>query len=151
MAEPLSIAAGVIAVIQIANSITKLCKFYIENAGDATTDLRSILLETSTLKTVMKTLNFLATCETAKSTLIEDLSRKDGPIEGCRHAIIGLESLLQVDSEHSPSKDRSKKHKVKVTFAALAWPLKANKAKRLLDEITRYKSTIMLAITSDSV
>ncbi|KAK3389247.1 hypothetical protein B0H63DRAFT_556447 [Podospora didyma] len=34
-------------------------------------------------------------------------------------------------------------------MAALAWPLKESKAKRLLSELVQYKTTISLALTSD--
>ncbi|KXX76563.1 Vegetative incompatibility protein HET-E-1 [Madurella mycetomatis] len=57
--DPFSTAAGIIAVIQIADMVVSLCKCYLEAANDAPSDLRLILVETSTMKTVLESLSFL--------------------------------------------------------------------------------------------
>lgn len=151
MAEVVAAASSVIAIIQITDRIVGLCKFYIETAKDAASDLRLILLEISTLKTIFENLDFLTTHKCGVSTAVSTLSGKDGAIEGCCRSITELEKLFPPDWKQTTRQNASKKQKVKATWAALAWPLKENKAKKLLDEIMRYKTTITLAITTNSV
>jgi len=151
MAEVIAVGASVIAIIQITDRIIGMCKFYVETARDASPDLRVILLETSTLKTIFENLNFLTACNSGVSTTVSTLSGGDGPIEGCRRSIIELEKLFPPDCIQTTGQNRSKKRKVKATLATLAWPLKENKARKLLDEIMRYKTTITLAITTESM
>jgi len=149
MAEVIAVGASVIAIIQITDRIIGMCKFYVETARDASPDLRVILLETSTLKTIFENLNFLTACNSGVSTTVSTLSGEDGPIEGCRRSVTELEKLFPSDCIQTTGQNRSKKRKVKATLAALAWPLKENKARKLLDEIMRYKTTITLALTME--
>jgi hypothetical protein len=53
MAEAVALSAGIIAIFQIADRVIGLCKLYIETVRDAPSDLRTILLETSTMKTIL--------------------------------------------------------------------------------------------------
>src|SRR4051812_41100353 len=124
MVEPLSVAASVVAVIQISDRIVGLCKFYIETVRDCPSDLRVILLETSTLKTIFEGLQFLADCDSGASAIISGLSGQDGPIEGCRKQTSELEKLFPPDCISGPGKSRAKKRKVKATLATLAWLFK---------------------------
>lgn len=145
MASALAFGASVIAIIQIADRIISLCKFYI----DASPDLRVILLETSMLKTIFDNLNFLMTSNNLVSTTLKALSAEQGPVEGCRRSIAELEKLFPSDCIQNIGQSWTKKQKVKATLATLAWPLKESKARKLLDDIMRYKATITLAITTD--
>jgi hypothetical protein len=149
--EVIAVGSSVIAIIQITDRIIGLCKFYIETARDAPSDLRVILLETSMLKTIFENLQFLIACSSEASAIVRSLAGKDGPIEGCWRSISELEKLFPSDSVQGMGKSRGKKRKVKAALATLAWPLKESKAKKLLDEITRYKMTISLALTTESM
>lgn len=151
MAEAIAIGASVIAIIQITERIIGLCKLYIETVRDAPSDLRVMLLEASTLKTIFENLNYLNACSSEVSSTVSTLFGGDGPIEGCRYSITELEKLFPLDYIQSMGQNRSKKRRVKATLTALAWPLKENKAKKLLDEIARYKKTIILALTTESM
>ncbi|KAM0798578.1 hypothetical protein BDR22DRAFT_858945 [Usnea florida] len=151
MAEVVAAASSVIAIIQITDRIVGLCKYYIETVKDVASDLRLILVEVSALKPIFENLDFLMTHNCAVSTAVSILSGKDGAIEGCRRSITELEKLFPSDWKQTAGQNTSRKQRVKATWAALAWPLKENRARKLLDEITRYKTTITLAITTDSV
>jgi hypothetical protein len=54
MAEAISIGASIIAIIQIANRVIGLCKFYIKTVRNALLDLQAILIKTSTMKTILE-------------------------------------------------------------------------------------------------
>ena len=150
MGEVLAIGASVTAIIQITDRIVGLCKFYIETVNDAPSDLRLIFLETSALKTIFESLNFLTACDSGVSNIVSGLASVDGPIEGCLKSVIQLEKLFPLKWIQITEQHRSKKRKVKATLAALTWPLKEGKARKLLDEISRYKTTITLALSIES-
>ena len=148
MAEAIAVGASVIAIIQAADRVIGLCKYYLEIARDAPSDLRSILVETSTLKTVLENLTFLMSCDDPTSTSYTMLLRDDGPIQGCQKTIGQLEGLLPTRPSQSAKPKSSKRRRVESVLTALAWPLKEEKARKLLHEISRYKSTLDLALTA---
>ena len=150
MAEVLGIGASVIAIVQITDRIIGLCKFYIGTVNDAPSDLRLIFLEISALKTIFDNLNFLTTYDSGMSNFVSSLAGADGPIEGCHRSVTKLEQLFPSDWTQKTGQYQSKKRKAKATLTALAWPLKEGKARKLLDEISRYKTTITLALTTES-
>nr|RBQ87558.1 hypothetical protein FVER53263_13571 [Fusarium verticillioides] len=149
MAEALGVVASAIAVIQISKEVINACKFYIEALrSDAPTSLRTILIEVSTLKSVLENLEFISRCETFTTTLQNGLAASDGPIEGCRVAMVALEKLFPKQSLHN-RQNASKRQRVQATFATLAWPLKQGQVQDLLQQISRHKEDIKLALTTE--
>ncbi|KAK0741604.1 hypothetical protein B0T21DRAFT_432672 [Apiosordaria backusii] len=136
--DPVSSAASIIAIIQIADKIIRACKAYIEAARDAPSDLRLILVEFSTLRSVLENLKCFISHSNNGFSALDSLSSPQGPIKGCQLAMTELERLLP---PHSMTK---------VVLSALAWPLKEGKAKKLLEEIKQHKTTIVLALTADT-
>jgi hypothetical protein len=149
MAEAVALGASIIAIFQIADRIIGLCKLYIETVRDAPSDLRTVLIETSTMKTILENVQFLMSCNNRPSAMLDVLSGADGPIEGCRSAIAKMEELFPSGYAQGPRGNRSKRQKVKASLATLAWPLKESRAKKLVEEVIRYKSTINLALTTE--
>jgi hypothetical protein len=147
MAEAIALGASIFAVIQISDRIIGLIKQYIETAKDAPRDLHTIRIETSTLKAIFESLKFLLDSENPPSDNLQSLDRQNGPVEGCRRSLSDLERLL------SPGIDTTvlgKRRKIKATLSGLAWPLKEGRARKLLDDVLQYKTTISLALSSES-
>lgn len=151
MAEVIGLAASIIAIVQVADRVIGLCRFYLETVHDAPSDLRAILVETSAIKAILENVGFLVSCNNQKSTILEGLSGQNGPVEGCRTAIAKMEELIPSAYFQASGSSRSKRQKVNASLAYLAWPLKTEKAKKLLEELGRLKLTIHLALTSDSM
>jgi hypothetical protein len=135
---------AVIAIVQLADRVIGLCRHWIELVRDAPADLRSILLEASMLQTILKQIEFLATCDNAVSSTISDLLKVDGALEHCRRILTGLIDLFP-DGDASSTGGR-----VTAMAARLAWPFKEPKARKLLGQLARYKSVITLALTAES-
>lgn len=149
MAEVLIAGPAAIAIIQISDRIIGLCKHYIETVRDAPSDLKTILVEISFLKTALENLNTLTTC-TGNSSDYNHVSEKlKDPINECLRLVHKLEKLFPSDISPS-SNNGSKRQKTKVAFAQLAWPLKESKARKLLDLIRLLKETFILELTSQS-
>ncbi|KAF5648656.1 hypothetical protein F52700_972 [Fusarium sp. NRRL 52700] len=149
MAETLGVVASAIAVIQISKEVISACQFYIEALrSDAPTSLRTVLIEVSTLKSVLENLEFISKCGTFTPALQNRLAASDGPIEGCKAAMTALEKLFPRRSLQN-GQNASKRQKVQATFAILAWPLKQGQVQDLLQQISRHRDGIQLALTTE--
>ena len=147
--DPLSAAASVIAVVQIADRIIDMCKAYIMGVKDAPADLRAILIEVGSVKCVLEVIELLDTSGGAQSMVhgVEILEKLRGPLVGCKEALNSLENLFPPQSA-GPVKGKRKR--LSLSLATLAWPFKSHKALKLLEEIGRHKSTIALGLTTET-
>lgn len=148
--ETVGVVSSIIAIVQISQTIISVCQFYIDAVEGASSDLRAILIEVSILKGIATSLEYLTQPNVANSSLLNELAAVTGPIEGCRKALKELETLFP-PAEVSVNDTRSKRPKFDAAVAALAWPLKKGKVKKLLQEIIQYKTTINLALTAEFV
>ncbi len=147
MAETLALAASIIAVVQLADRIAAVCKFFIESTQDYPRELRLIYVETSSLKVIFEGLSFLDQRNPADWTTLKALQGDNGLLERCKDAVTELDKLFPpLPSSTGSKRKRGKKETLRAVLTSLAWPLKADKANRLMDEIMRYKSTIGVAL-----
>ncbi|KAK1492724.1 hypothetical protein CTAM01_09675 [Colletotrichum tamarilloi] len=150
MAEAFGLVASVFATIQIVDRVVSLCKHYIEHVRDAPSDLRTILVECSSVGAVLQNVEFLLKFEEPDSALRKALDGDAGPVAECHGAIEQLEKLIASDQNQAQGPPDSKRRKVQVTLRNLAWPLKETKARKLLQDVARCKNTISLALTATS-
>jgi hypothetical protein len=146
MAEAIGLAASIIAVVQLADRIASVCKSLIETVHDYPRDLRLIFVETGSLKVIFESLRFLNEDDPADSATLQRLRGSDGPVEGCKTAMDQLDRLFASLPSPSSKRKGAKKQKLQTALTSLAWPLKADRARKLLDEIMRHKSTINIAL-----
>jgi hypothetical protein len=147
MAEAIGLAASIIAVVQMADLIVSVCKFLIGTAQDYPRDLRLIYVETGSLKIIFEGLSFLDHEDPADWTALKALQGDSGLLERCKNAVAELDRLFPpLPLSIGSKRKRGKKETVRMVMGSLAWPLKADKAKRLLDEIMQYKSTIGMVL-----
>lgn len=151
MAEAVALAASVFAVIQLADRVANICKFYIGKVDDYPKDLRLIYVEVGSLKVVFEGLSFLDQQDAQESAALRALQGEDGPVERCKKAVQALEKLFPPVPLGSSSSRRLKKERLRMALAGLAWPLKESTAKKLLGEIIQYKTTISVALQSQLV
>ena len=148
MAEAIAVGASVIAFYQIADRVIGLCKFYIETARDAPSDLRTIFIETSALKTTLENVEYLEKHDSANSAIAKNICGPDGAVQGCYQTLAALEKLFPDRESRSNERRSEKRMRLDFVLTSLAWPLKETKARKLLDELVRYKTTINLALTT---
>jgi hypothetical protein len=140
MADPLSIGAGTIAFIQLADSVIRACKECIEAIKDAPKDMQMIIGEVTSLKAILESFSAVDLhVNTIK--LVPGLFEATGPVEACQRCLSTLRLLLPSDLPEASL--------TRITFAELAWPMKQSKARKLLAEISGHKATLLLAITGD--
>jgi hypothetical protein len=148
MAELLAFAASISAFIQLADRVITLSKFYLEALEDCPRDIRVLFIEVSSLRGILESLAFFIQIpnDNHANTLFHQLAGPDGPIEGCRRSLDDLRNLL-------PRNNRSagdRRHKMSILAQSLAWPLKETKARKLLQDVLQYKTSIIAALTSES-
>lgn len=141
----MSLAASIVAFIEIADRIIRTCKYYIETIQDAPKDMQMIMGEVISLRAILDSLNVVDLHPTSMK-LMPDLFAKAGPVETIRNCLSALEGLLP-----RPVFEASASTSYRKILAELAWPLKESKARKLLAEISHQKSTLLLAITGDIV
>lgn len=147
MAEALAVGAGVIAFMQLADKVIDLAKYYIEAIHDCPRDIRVILVEVSSLKVVLDNLDFLLKNDAGPELrMLAHLTGEKGPIIECHQALAQLERLLPTDIKAAGGK----RQKTLTAAGHLAWPLKENSARKLINDITRFKASIQLALIFDS-
>lgn len=150
--DPLSIAASVIAVIGLADKIISLCQGYVATVKDAPSDLRTIMVEAGSLKSVVTSLEFfLSTCTWGTGNMlpiVKSLEGPEGPLEGSRNALMALEKLFPSAADHNAT--GAERRATTISYAKLAWPFKEEKARKILNDIARYKASISLALTTDT-
>ncbi len=148
MAEAVGLAASIIAVIQIADRIEAVCKFFIESVENCPRDLRLILIEASSVKAAFRNLEFIESHDPEASIFLKNLREPDGPIVGCLESIAELEKLIPRGLLPKTSESRSR-NRTENFLAALAWPFKKDKARALLSDIAQYKATISTTLSAE--
>ena len=108
--------------------------------------MRLIFVETGSLKVIFESLRFLNDNDPADSATLQRLRGPDGPVEGCKTAMDQLDKLFPPLPLPSTKRKRANTEKLQTVLTSLAWPLKADRARKLLAEIMRHKSTINVAL-----
>ena len=147
--EPLGITASVIAVIQISTKIISICSDYVRDVKDAPSDLQKIMFEVAAVKGIFEALSLLlpprdnpnAAVSPQSYTLLSD------SVDGCARELESLESLFPKSEDCSSGLRR---RKYSPLLSSLAWPLKAHRAQKHLENLLQYKTTISLALTTKS-
>jgi hypothetical protein len=152
--DPLGITAGVIAIIQISTKIVSVCSDYIRNVKGAPSDLQRIMLEVAAVKGIFEALSLLLPLADHTDSAASQQNDNEnsysflrGSVDGCARELTALEALFPKAEDRSSD---GKRRKCLPSLSSLAWPLKAHRAKKHLDDISQYKATISLALTTRS-
>jgi hypothetical protein len=151
MAEVLGLAASIIAVLQITNSVISVCHDYSAAVQGASWELPQVRAEMEGLRNVLQTLEPLAKqaefanpiVRTRLSTL-NLLCGTSGLLQNCLNEVTRLDERLK-----SPSWRDRFGPKRKAFIQALRWPLMETETKKALGNIDRFRDTLALAITAD--
>jgi len=141
--DPLSFSASLIAIITLANQIITRGRAWASAVREASNDLINILIEVGSVKSVLETLQLRLKLE----PLSQKVESLQGPMEGCERVMRDLLMLLPVQTKLTGKKKRGEHT---AAYAALTWPFKQGKARKLLEDLARFKDTIHLAVITDA-
>ncbi|KAJ5369269.1 uncharacterized protein N7496_009029 [Penicillium cataractarum] len=136
--DPLSSAASVIAVIQLAGSIAKLCGGYIQDVKDARDQIFSLQQAITGLQGTLQDLHKLLQ---DKGRPLPTSSRLVSNIADCLSDLGALEAKLDLG--------KAKKLMSKVGFRTLKWPLKRAELEGVIQSLEKYKSSFILSLQVD--
>ncbi|KAF4831931.1 Vegetative incompatibility protein HET-E-1 [Colletotrichum tropicale] len=103
------------------------------------------------MKAVLESIKFLVICDNEQPTISNSLRGTSGPVDGCLEAMKNLETLFRTETQPQRHGMSGKlKDQALVTLATLAWPLKESKARKLMQDLAAYKSTIGLGLAADT-
>jgi len=144
MAEVVGLASSIIAVLDLSAKVVSRTKAIIETAKDAPRDLRTILVEVSSLKSALENFEFLFSID---CKFAEEVSNKQGieaAVKGCQNTLTSLvEQLGSLSISNSQQTGPSKRQKIKT---AVSWTWKEGPTKKLLADVLQYKTTIVLGL-----
>lgn len=154
MAEVVAFGASVVAFIQLADRVISLAKGYIGALQDAPAAIRAIYVQVAALRAVLDSLRFLTLSENQLSKdIAQHLGGSGGIIDLCRDAVTDLADLLPPTDVGLDSNTTRKRKRVQASelMNRLAWPFKEERARKKLDEISRYSHSITLALSTQTM
>lgn len=134
--DPLSVSAGIIAILQLSSTVVK----YVRDAKGASEDRQRLVLEISAVRGLLCTLNDIVDVSQLKDEtkgFTRTLTTPNGPLVLFQKALERLESRLA---------GATKTGKVR---KALKWPFDKAEVLDLLSTLERLKSLFTLAIETD--
>jgi hypothetical protein len=142
--DGLSSAASVIAVIQLAGSILKICGGYIHEVKDARKEITSLQQQVEGITTVLEKLR--EHLQGPNGTKLFTSQILDGSIADCRSVLEALEKKIHPDKTGLGT---VKKKMRRLGIRALKWPLKRTEVQEVMSELEKYKSLFTLSLSID--
>lgn len=137
MADPLSITASIITVLQLAGSVVSLGLSLRDAAKTDGGVLHQLLDELKGLTDILETLSGLGKDHSLEASSVEALGKPGGALDGCRTVLeklrIKLESVVNAQG-------------VKKLGRALAWSFQGKEYQSLLRQLSDRKTTLSLAL-----
>ncbi|KAF8538591.1 hypothetical protein BDD12DRAFT_139382 [Trichophaea hybrida] len=137
---------SVIAVIQVSGQIFNLCRDYYFAVKDARDDIQLLLDELTALQDVLESVaEMIEISDTSKLSILEILSKPNGPLEQCLAELNALETKLNSDARDTGERMR------RFGRRALKWPFTCKDVEKSVGIIGRHKATFSLALTADQM
>ena len=144
--DPLSLAASVIAVIQISNAVLLCCYRLRSHIKDADGEIARIITEvedlSATLDELSKVLQPASDSPILGDLCIDEDGGKPGRTISCQSALASCEAVMKEISEKlAPLSKPGLKYK-------LRWPFESSSIQRKLDIVQKQKATLQLALST---
>lgn len=150
--DPLSVTASIIAVLQAANAIISICCDYSAAVQGASWELPKVTKEIRSLRDVLELLAALAKrvenadpSAEAKLPALKLLCEPGaGPLAMCKAELESLKTKLEPPKWIGPITSKRT-----ALMQTLSWPLKEGEAKKMLQNMEPYKTTLNMALEID--
>ncbi|KAI1209261.1 ankyrin [Annulohypoxylon truncatum] len=136
MADPLSISASIAGLITLADVVFLRLMKYVRSAKNAEKEIEDLTKEINTLGGTLHSLSTLAQCFGDKP--VENRTFRMYHIEACNDILASIhKKLKKFDSDSLTKKAR--------------WPFTSTRVHEFLDELSRHKQSINLALAANSM
>jgi hypothetical protein len=141
MAEPVGLATGIIAVIQLSERVLSYCRRFIGKISGAKREEAQIIATIAGLKGYFEFLQGFVVDDgnSARLPQLNSICREEGALDICAGLLKDIESKLQ------PERDYNR------VLKKLAWPSQRKEIEEALEVIERQKTLIMLALQQDNI
>lgn len=139
MADPLSVAASIVALIQITQTVLTSCYRFVGQVNNAAAEVDRTIREVGQLMVILLDLNSLLEKDGSSGlSRLNTLAGERGPLTVCIQSIRELESKLS--GAVGPMSFRCK----------LRWPFESKKVGEILDNIQKQMPILELALIGDN-
>ncbi|KAL4735752.1 hypothetical protein BDV11DRAFT_208208 [Aspergillus similis] len=137
--DPLSCAASVLSVIQVAGAVANLCGDYIQQVKKAQKDINDLTGEINSLRSVLESLNdVLRGPGGGKLIALQKISDDAGK---CELILGSLSHKINLEATQSSSRRRWWRH--------WKWPLQRTEVDEVISQLNRYTQLFMAALQID--
>lgn len=144
MSDPLSLAASIAGLISLADVTFKYTYKFVGAAKDAKTDVSALADEINNLGSVLRVLEALASDMEAEGDQF-DPTLRNHYLNHC------FKALSRIEMKTKKAIERFVRSKVDCIYQQLKWPFSSSETNSLLDELSRHKETINMALAADSM
>ena len=148
--DPLSVASGVIGLIQAANAVVSFCFDFRNAYKDNPSEMTTLLTEIIQLRSVVENLRNLAEkvendqgsdLEKGQFLVLRGLCQPGGAIKACEA------ELYELLADLTPGEKTHRVQRLTKAFAqAMKWQLKGEDMRKAVERLERYKSTFSLVL-----
>jgi hypothetical protein len=140
MADPLSIATSVIALLTVTETVLTSCYRFVGQVNNTAADVDRIIREVGILKVILLDLKILVDGDGgSKLSSVNLLCGEDGALAVCIKALQELETKLAPAAGPMSLRRR------------LMWPFESKKVDEILDKIQKQKPTLSLALMGENL
>lgn len=142
--DPLSLSASIAGLISLADPVFRAVFKYARAVKDARSDVQTLADEINGFITILRSLEALALdLESEGNTFDRTLST---------HDLFEINKILaKVDQRVKKATDSFSRSKLEGVVRQLKWPFSVSETKELLNDLSRHKATITLALSADSI
>lgn len=145
--EGLSVAASVIAVVQLSATIGSLCSQYIEDVKNAGDDVRRLLQEVTNLKAITEDIR--ESLSGPDSARLKSSKRLESAIEQSLARLRDLEQKLdKLKQKLYPEGPRSR-IKIYINFHSLRWPFSSKEVEKAIRDLASCREAVLMALQHD--
>ena len=148
MAEVLGVVGSVIALIEVTDAIISVCCWYIKIAKEAKQDIINVINSVSSLKGILDRLHTIAA---ARGLQIQEflyiISCIEESLVLCNIALHRLAKKLEI-TDKQISTETQRIVEIQKRFL---WPWKQTEVAKDLEEIERYKTTLILIMAGENI
>jgi len=142
MADPLSVTASIIAVLQLSSTVLR----YLLDVKGASEERKVLIREISFTRGILSALNEIVddvrVSDETWSATIRSLVDPDGPLRVLMTTFQQLETKLKGSASEAG---------IKTAANSLRWPFKQSEVEKILRILQRQKSTLPLALENDHI